>query len=155
MLRNSQTLRQKVIEKRWVWGGEQGAEASPPGPDALENIWKGLETLRSSFATIHSPGLASPGVLFVHCPWGSVFQCRGGDRVTDAPVCKQATADKRLLLQNTGLRVHTRSLRSKPRWFLPVCPSPAHTWHMMAYGVHLSCFQGTSPRPPGINYHDH
>lgn len=143
MLRNSQTLRQKVIVKRWVWGGEQGAEASSPLSDGLENIWKGLETPRSSFAPSHPPGLASPVVFFVHCPWGSAFQCGGDDRVIDVPTCKQATAG-RGLLQNIGLRVHTRSLRSKPRWLLPVCPFPAHTWYMMTYGVHLSDLWGPS-----------
>lgn len=44
--------------------------------------------------------------------------------MTDAPVCKQAAASRRLLLQSTGLRGHTRSLRSKPRWLLPVSPPP-------------------------------
>lgn len=119
-----------------------GGESREQKPVLLRlMLWRtsreGLETLQNSSTTSHPPGLASPVVFFVHCPWGSAFQCGGDDRVIDVPPCKQATAGRRLL-QSTGFRVHTRSLRSKPRWLLPVCPFPAHTWYTMTSGVHLS-----------------
>lgn len=124
VLRKSQALRRKVTEKRGEWGGEHRAEVVPEQADALENTWKAP---RPSEALLQPPFFRPSGNQWpLWCVWSPVpgdllSSAKGNDGDESAGV--QAGHCQSRLLQNTGLWVHARPLRSKPRWALSVFPS--------------------------------